>query len=112
MSNSQKASNLQKIKQASSRPQPLTEQERDHQSLLEHLQKLVKADPKAAREALEMSQEQAPELLQIAQNQPPNQWAEALMSSDSMRSLLSLSPSQAKALLAQPDLRSLLELMP
>ena len=112
MNNSPKASNLQRIKQASSRPQPLTEQERDHQALLEHLKKLVEADPQEARAALEMSQEQAPELLQIAQNQPSSQWAEALMNSDSMRSLLSLSPNQDKTLLEQTDLRSLLELMP
>ena len=77
-----------------------------------HLQRLVDADPRAAREALEMSQEQAPELYLIAQNQPPSQWAQSLMSSESMHSLMSRSPSQAKALLDQPDLRSLLELLP
>jgi len=112
MSNSQKASNLQKIKRASSQPQPLTQQERDHQSLLEYLQKLVKADPKEARKALEMSQEQAPELFLIAQSHPQSQWATALMNSDSMLNLLSQQPSQAKALLQQSDLRSLLELLP
>ena len=76
------------------------------------MQRLVDADPKAAREALEMSQEQAPELYLIAQNQPPSQWPQSLMSSDSMHSLLSRNPSQAKTLLEQNDLRSLLEMLP
>ena len=65
-----------------------------------------------AREAMEMSQEQAPELFQIAQSQPETQWAQALMSSDSMLSLMSQSPSRVKEMLEAPDLRSLLEMLP
>ena len=105
MSSSPKAS-------AQQQSQPLSKQEADRLSLLMHLERLVDADPKAAREALEMSQEQAPELYLIAQNQPPSQWPQSLMSSDSMHSLLSRNPSQAKALLEQNDLRSLLEMLP
>ena len=105
MSSSPKAS-------AQQQSQPLSKQEADRLSLLMHLERLVDADPKAAREALEMSQEQAPELYLIAQNQPPSQWPQSLMSSDSMHSLLSRNPSQAKTLLEQPDLQSLLEQLP
>ena len=109
MSSSPKAS----VQQAKALQQnQLTERERAHLSLLRHLQRLVEADHKAAREALEMSQEHAPELYLIAQNQLPSQWAQSLMSSDSMQSLLSRSPSQAKALLEQSDLQSLLEQLP
>ena len=109
MSSSPKAS----VQQAKAPQQnQLTERESAHLSLLQHLQRLVEADHKAAREALEMSQDQAPELYLIAQNQPRSQWPQSLMNSDSMRSLMSRSPSQAKALLEQSDLQSLLELLP
>ena len=109
MSNTVKAS-LPQSRQ--SKAEPLTEQEELRLQLSLHLQRLVKADPKAARQALEMSQEQAPELYLIAQNQPQGQWAQSLMSSDSMHSLMSHNPSLAKALLDQSDLRSLLEMLP
>lgn len=105
MSSSPKASTQQQS-------QPLAKWEADQLLLSKHLERLVDADPKAAREALEMSQEQAPELYLIAQNQPPSQWPQSLMNSDSMHSLLSRSPSQAKTLLEQNDLRSLLEMLP
>ena len=105
MSSSPKASTQQQS-------QPLEKWEADQLLLSKHLERLVDADHKAAREALEMSQEQAPELYLIAQNQPPSQWPQSLMSSDSMHSLLSRNPSQAKTLLEQNDLRSLLEMLP
>ena len=105
MSSSPKAS-------AQQQSQPLSKQEADRLSLLMHLERLVDADPKAAREALEMSQEQAPELYLIAQNRPPSQWPQSLMSSDSMHSLLSRNPSQVKTLLEQNGLQSLLEQLP
>lgn len=105
MSSSPKASMQQQS-------QPLAKWEADRLLLLQHLERLVDADHKAARGALEMSQEHAPELYLIAQNQPPSQWARSLMSSDSMLSLLSRNPSQAKTLLEQPDLQSLLEQLP
>ena len=109
MSSSPKAS----VQQAKAPQQnQLTARESAHLSLLQHLQRLVEADHKAAREALEMSQEHAPELYLIAQNQLPSQWAQSLMSSDSMQSLLSRSPSQAKNLLEHNDLLSLLEQLP
>ena len=105
MSSSPKASTQQQS-------QPLSKWEADRLSLLMHLERLVEADPRAARDALEMSQEQAPELYLIAQNQPPSQWPQSLMSSDSMHSLLSRNPSQVKTLLEQNDLQSLLEQLP
>ena len=111
MNSSLKASTAPKLHGAA-QPQALTAQEGELLLLSQHLRKLVEADPQEAREALEMSQEQAPELFLIAQNQPQAQWAQSLMSSDSMRSLMSRSPSQAKTLMEQPDLRSLLELLP
>lgn len=57
------------------------------QLLADKLQRLVDADPEAARRALEMSQEQAPELYLIAEEVPPDQWGQALTSSESMQSL-------------------------
>lgn len=110
--------NSRKVSQAPRRqePQPpnktLTEQEESRLLLLQHLRRLVSKDQKAAREALEMSQEQAPELFQIAQTQPASQWAQSLMNSDSMLSLMSRSPNQAKEMLTRSDLRSLLEMLP
>ncbi len=48
------------------------------------LQYLVDLDQKAARRALEMSQEQAPELWAIAEENPPSQWGTALVASDGL----------------------------
>ncbi len=63
-----------------------------------------------------MSQEQAPELYQIAQNQPPAQWAQALMSSDSMHSLMARVdwnlPGQQVPEPLDASLQSLLEQLP
>ena len=109
MNNSLKASQAH---QRQSSAQPLTAQEGAQLLLRQHLRRLVSADPQAARQALEMSQEQAPELYQIAQSQPQSQWAESLMNSDSMHSLMSRNPSQVKTLLETTDLQSLLELLP
>jgi hypothetical protein len=112
MNSSTKAFQPQKINSVSERPQPLTQREIDHSNLLKHLRKLVEADPKEARAAMEMSQEHLPEIYLIAQDQPERYWADALMNSDSMQILLSLSPHQAKELLQEQDLRSLLEKIP
>jgi len=57
------------------------------QLLADKLQRLVDSDPEEARRALEMSQEQAPELYLIAEEVPPDQWGQALTSSESMQSL-------------------------
>ena len=80
------------------------------------LDSLIQADPQAARSALEMSQEQAPELYLIAQNQPIRQWPQSLMSSDSMHSLLSrldwTMPGKVQSLPQHSDLQSLLEQLP
>lgn len=111
MNNSLNASPAPKLHGAA-QPQALTAQESDRLLLLQHLRKLVDADPQEARASLEMSQEHAPELFLIAQSQPEKYWADALMNSDLMHSLMSRNPSQAKTLLQQPDLRSLLEQLP
>ena len=96
----------------------LTTQEEGRFLLARHLRRLVDADPKAAREALEMSQEHAPELYLIGQYQPPSNWAQAVMSSDSMHSLMACdrSPQEQdelmQSLLETDDLQSLLERLP
>jgi hypothetical protein len=106
---------------AKSVPEParrLTPQEEGRFLLTQHLRRLVNADPKAAREALEMSQEHAPELYLIAQYQPAKYWGEAVMSSDSMHSLIARdrSPKEQEelmqSLLETEDLQSLLERLP
>lgn len=48
----------------------------------------VKADPLSARSALEMSAEQAPELLEIAQKGQPKDWPSQIVESDGMARLL------------------------
>lgn len=111
MNNSLKALQAPRRQEASP-SKMLTKQEESRLLLLQHLRRLVDKDPKAAREAMEMSQEQAPELHLIAQSQPVTQWPQSLMSSDSMHSLMSRSPSQGRELLETPDLRSLLEMLP
>ena len=94
----------------------LTERESAHLSLLQHLQRLVEADHKAAREALEMSQEHAPELSLISQEQPPTRWGTSLTNSESMHSLLSrldwTKPGKVQSLNQPSDLQSLLEHLP
>ena len=112
MNNLQKAFLAHRNQRAQAPSQPLTAQEGLSLLLRQHLQKLMSADHQAAREAMEMSQEQAPELFQVAQSQPPSQWVDSLMNSDSMHSLMSRNPSQVKALLEIQDLRSLLEMLP
>lgn len=52
------------------------------------LQALVDADPAAAREALEMSEEYAPEMYQIAQERNQAHWGYAIATSDSMMCLM------------------------
>ena len=109
MINSPKASQLHNAPPSA---QPLTERESDHLDLLQHLQRLIQADPREARDAMEMSQEHLPEIYPIARNQPQSQWPQALMNSDSMHSLLNQHPRKAKELLQYPDLQSLLEQVP
>jgi hypothetical protein len=88
-----------------------------YQSLLARkLQQLIDQSPKEALSALEMSQEQAPELYLLAQNQPQTQWAQALMNSDSMHSLMARVdwnlPGQQVAEPPETSLQSLLEQLP
>ena len=58
------------------------------QFLQAHLDELIQADLKEARRALEMSQENAPELWAIAEQNPSSQWARALVQSDQLNALL------------------------
>jgi hypothetical protein len=88
-----------------------------YQSLLMgKIQELVSQAPAEAKAALEMSQEHAPELYQIAQSQPQHQWAASLMNSDSMQSLTGRVDWNlpGELMQAQPEvsLRNLLEQMP
>ena len=69
---------------ASSQPKPDL-----YRNLLEQkLSQLVSQDEQAARQALELSQEQSPELWEIAEENPPNQWGPMLARSESMQRLL------------------------
>ena len=84
--------------------------------LASKVQQLVSQAPEEAKAALEMSQEQAPELYQIAQSQPQDQWAQALMNSDSMHSLTGRVdwnlPGELTQEPPETSLRSLLEQLP
>lgn len=55
--------------------------------LVEKLAELIKSEPRAG-ELLAMSQENAPELLEISQQVPQAQWPRALADSDGMMALL------------------------
>lgn len=62
-----------------------------HRSLLAlRLQQLIDSNPQQARQALELSQEQAPELWEIAENASQPQWGQSLASSEAFNRLLSL----------------------
>lgn len=108
MNTSLKASAQQTPQQASS----LSEREVVRLSLLQHLQKLVEADPKAAQNAMEASPEHAPGMYLIALNNSPRQFPQAILNSDSMHSLLSLYPEKAKAMMECESLQKLLEHLP
>ena len=69
---------------STSKPTP----EEHRQLLADKLQRLVDSDRDAARQALEMSREHAPEMWLIAETNPVSQWGQALTSSDSAQSLL------------------------
>ena len=84
--------------------------------LARKLQNLIDQDGQSAKEAMEMSQEHAPELYLISQEQPPTRWGTSLTNSDSMHSLLShldwSKPGKVQPLPQQDSLRSLLEQLP
>ena len=86
------------------------------QLLARKLQSLIDQDGQRAREAMEMSQEHAPELSLISQEQPPTRWGTSLTNSDSMHSLLSrldwTKPGKVQSLPQPSDLQSLLEHLP
>lgn len=58
-------------------------------SLLQRkLEALIAEDPKGAQRALEASRESSPEMWAIAESVPPQEWAGAILRSDSMNALL------------------------
>lgn len=71
-------------------PSPAGKPERDQylSSLRQHLQRLIDQDQQEAQQALQMSQENAPELWEIAEQYPASQWASQLVRSDRLNSLL------------------------
>ena len=84
--------------------------------LARKLQTLIDQDAESAQAAMEMSQEHAPELSLISQEQPPTRWGTSLTNSDSMHSLLSrldwTKPGKVQSLPQPSDLQSLLEHLP
>ena len=84
--------------------------------LARKLQSLIDQDGQRAKEAMEMSQEHAPELSLISQEQPPTRWGTSLTNSESMHSLLSrldwTKPGKVQSLNQPSDLQSLLEHLP
>lgn len=79
---------------------------------------LISSNPTEAREAMEMSIEQAPELWTIAEQSAPKDWAALLTRSDGMERLLSLIdwPAEASATTQQeapeqPEPQSLREIL-
>ena len=79
--------------------------------LARKLQALIDQDPQEAQAALEMSQEQAPELYLIAQNQTRSQWAQALTNSESMQRLSNRVDWKAPGSLKKLPPQSLLEVL-
>ena len=70
-----------------SSPQPM--QPEILRNLLEQkLDRLIAANPQQARETLEMSNEQAPELWEIAEQSNPSEWGTLLVRSDGFQRLL------------------------
>lgn len=71
-------------------PQPMTPSL--YRDLLQtRLDELIQQDVKAARRAMELSQEDAPGLWAIAEQYPSSQWASAIVRSDQMTNLLAQS---------------------
>jgi hypothetical protein len=74
------------------------------------LDRLVAADPQEARQVMEMSVEQAPELYEIAQQQAPAQWGQAMVQGETLMPLLAQVTSQGSLQPAsEQTLRQVLE---
>jgi hypothetical protein len=56
--------------------------------LRQKLDAMIQADPRGARQVMEMSRDNAPGLWEIAQQNPIQDWASVLMRSDQMTTLL------------------------
>ena len=79
--------------------------------LTQKLDALIEANPKAARNALQMSQENAPGLWAIAEQFPVREWASALVRSDQMTNLLAPLKTEVDGRLANPQPQSLLGIL-
>ena len=83
-----------------------------HRSLLEQkLAVLIEQNPQAAQSALELSQEQAPELWALVEQSPTNQLAPLLVRSEGMTRLLAQVDWTKPGRLADVKPQSLLEIV-
>lgn len=90
--------------------QPMTEEQ--HRLRLESkLRQLIEADEEQARAALEMSQDEAPELWTLAQEWTAKDWPTLLLNSDSLQSLLNRVDYSLPGSLREPREQSLLEIL-
>lgn len=83
--------------------------------LSNQIQKMVDEDKQEAQLALEMSQEQAPEMSLIAKSQFQGNWGAYIVNSDSMQILLNQIDWTLPGMLSSqplPSLRELLEQLP
>lgn len=82
--------------------------------LATQFQQMVDEDPEAAKRALEMSQEQAPELWSIAEQSPTNEWGQQLTNSEGAGRMAQLIDWSLPGSLSQEeplDLQSVLEMI-
>jgi hypothetical protein len=83
------------------------------QLLEQKLNQLIQSDPTEAREAMEMSVDQAPELFSIAQNYPVMDWANQIVQGDTLMPILAQLTAQG---VVEPEraqsLRQVLEALP
>ena len=77
--------------------------------LSDKLQAMIDADPKAARAALQMSQDSAPGLWAIQEERPRSEWGSAVVQSDQAQALLNQINLQGT--LADPEPTSLQEIL-
>ena len=79
-------------------------------SLLEaKLQRLIDANPRAATQAMQMSQESAPSLWAIQEQYPRSQWASAIVRSDQATALIDR--IEWDGTLAEPEPENLTEIL-
>ena len=79
--------------------------------LRDKLQALIDADPEAAKRAMQMSVDAAPEFYQIAQSSPSNEWASQIIQSDGMNHLFSGLSMEGQLIDPPSPPQSLLEIL-